>query len=104
MLTGKYDNGMPEDSRLANVEWLQKHNFKEPWIDAVRQLKPIADSLGITRAQLAMAWTLCQPGISSAITGATKLSQIEDTIKALDIQLDEDVLKQIDRIVSPVTE
>lgn len=102
MLTGKYDEAIPEDSRLARIDWLREAIFKENVITAIRNLKPIADDLGVTRAQLAIAWTLRQPGVSSAITGATKVSQLEDTLKALDIELTNDVLQQIDVALAPV--
>jgi aryl-alcohol dehydrogenase-like predicted oxidoreductase len=70
----------------------------------VRRLKPIADELGITRAQLAIAWTLRQPGVTCAITGATKLRQLEDTLQAVEIELDDDVSQRINAIVSPVAQ
>ncbi|MBN1681831.1 MAG: aldo/keto reductase [Anaerolineae bacterium] len=102
MLTGKYDDAVPEDSRLAQLDWLREAIMKEEVLNAVRQIKPIADDLGVSRAQLAIAWTLRQPGVSSAITGATKTRQLEETLKAIDITLDDDVLKRIDTIVAPV--
>jgi voltage-dependent potassium channel beta subunit len=102
ILTGKYDDGIPDDSRMARLDWLRNAVFREEAVDAVRKLKPIADDLGVTRAQLAIAWTLRQPGVSSAITGATQVHQLEETLKAVDIVVDEDALTQIDRIVQPV--
>jgi|SRR5690554_6861513 len=98
LLTGKYDDATPEDSRLAQKDWLAQNLLKDDLRDAVRQLKPIANDLGVTRAQLAIAWTLHQPAVSSAITGATKISQLEDTLKAVEIELDEDVLEHIDEL------
>lgn len=98
LLTGKYDNVVPEDSRLAQKDWLAQNLLKEDLLDAVRMLKPIADELGVTRAQLAIAWTLRQSAVSSAITGATKISQLEETLKAVDIVLSEDVLEHIDAL------
>jgi aryl-alcohol dehydrogenase-like predicted oxidoreductase len=102
ILTGKYDNGIPQDSRMARLDWLRDSMFRDEIVDAVRQLKPIADELGVTRAQLAIAWTLRQPGVSSAITGATKARQLEETLQAVDITLDGEVLARIDNIVKPV--
>lgn len=102
LLTGKYDEAIPEDSRLAQFDWLRNNLYKEKTIAAIRALKPIADDLGVTRAQLAIAWTLRQPGVSSAITGATKVRQLEDTLKAIEIELSEDVLQQIDAALNPV--
>lgn len=98
LLTGKYDGGLPEDSRLARNESMAQSMLREDVLDAVRQLKPIADELGVTRAQLAIAWVLRQPGVSSAITGATKISQLEDTLKAVELDLDESVLEHLDEL------
>lgn len=102
MLTGKYDEGIPDDSRMARMDWLRNAMYRDELVDAVRQLKPIADELGVTRAQLAIAWILRQPGISSAITGATKVSQLEETLQAVDLTLDEAVLARIDAIIKPI--
>ena len=64
-----------------------------------RLKKPIADGLGITRAQLALAWILRQKGVSSVITGATKVSQIEDTVKAAGVRLSEGDIQKIEEIL-----
>ena len=97
ILTGKYDDGIPEDSRLARMDWLRERANQEKY-DKAKAMKPIADDLGITRSQLAIAWTIQKPAISSAITGATKLSQLEDNLKALDVKLDAGVMAQLDAI------
>jgi len=101
MLTGKYDDGLPEDSRLAREDWLRESWFKEEKRELVRRLKPIAAGLGITRVQLALAWILRQPGVSSVITGATRVAHVESNLKAVDVELDEDVLAQIDATAPP---
>ena len=102
LLTGKYDEALPDDSRLARIDWLRDHWYKQESIAAIRALKPIADGLGLTRAQLAIAWTLRQPAVSSAITGATKPAQLEETLKAVDVTLDAETLARIDEIFAPV--
>jgi len=56
----------------------------------------------VTRAQLAIAWTLRQPGVSSAITGATRPQQLDDTLKAIEIELDDETLRRIDDVISAV--
>ena len=101
MLTGKYDDGLPEDSRLAREDWLRKYWFTDEKRERVRQFEPLADELGITRAQLALAWILRQPGVSSVITGATRVAHIGSNLKAVNIELDEDVLTRIDAIIPP---
>ena len=93
---------MPDDSRLANFDWAKKKWHQDTILDAVRNLKPIADELGITRAQLAIAWVLRQSGVSSAITGATRVSQLEETVKAVDVKLEDNVLDRIDEILAPL--
>jgi aryl-alcohol dehydrogenase-like predicted oxidoreductase len=97
LLTGKYDDGVPEDSRMARNERMRER-FTDDDRDRVRRLKPIAETLGITRAQLALAWLLSHPGVSSVITGATKVSHIEGNVKATDVTLDQKVLSQVEDI------
>lgn len=100
MLTGKYDDGVPEDSRFAREEWAKKRMMTEANVEKVRKLKPVADRLGISRAQLALAWLLRQPSVSSVITSATKVSQVEDNVGAASITLSDDDLKEIDAILA----
>lgn len=102
LLTGKYDHGKPEGARLTEKENWGNNFLTEENIQKVRDLKPIADDLGITRAQLALAWLLRQKGVSSVITGATKVAQIEDTVKAAGVRLSEDVQRRIEEILKPV--
>jgi voltage-dependent potassium channel beta subunit len=98
MLTGKYDGGIPDDSRFAREPWSKAGFLTEENAGRVRKLKSIADQLGITRAQLALAWILRQEGVSSVITGATKTAQIEDNVNAVEAltALTGDVLAQIE--------
>ena len=102
VLTGKYDDAVPDDSRLARFDWAKKRWHQDAILDAVRKLKPIADELGITRGQLAIAWVLRQSGVSSAITGATQVSQLEESLKAVDVSLDNAILDRIDDILAPL--
>jgi voltage-dependent potassium channel beta subunit len=97
ILTGKYDDGIPEDSRMARRSAMQR-GYTDDLADRVRQLKPIADELGLTRAQLALAWILRHPGVSSVITGATQVSHIESNVRAAGVQLDGEVIARIDDI------
>lgn len=99
MLTGKYDDGIPEESRFAKEDWAKKRFFSEENVEKVRQLKPIAKELGISRAQLALAWVLRHPEVSSVITGATKVSQIEENVAAAEVSLPDDIVDEIDAIL-----
>lgn len=99
MLTGKYDQGMPDGTRLSDNENWAKNFVTEENREKVRQLKAVADDLGITRSQLALAWTLRQKGVSAAITGATKVSQIEDNVGASGVKVEGDVAARIDEIL-----
>ena len=97
LLSGKYDETVPEGTRYAGRDNLgDEFEVKR---EKVRQLKPIADELGITRAELALAWCLRNPGVSSVITGATKQSQIESNARAAGVVLSEDVIARIDEIM-----
>jgi voltage-dependent potassium channel beta subunit len=99
MLTGKYDDGIPEDSRFATEPWSKERYFSDDNARRVRDLKMIAAELDITRAQLALAWILRQPAVSSVITGATKVRQVEDNLGAVGVELAGDILARIDRIL-----
>ena len=76
MLTGKYDDGLPQGARLTEIEQLRERLVTEENREKVKKLKAIADDLGVSRAQLALAWVLRRSEVSSAITGATRPGQI----------------------------
>lgn len=106
VLTGKYNDGIPDDSRMAleSYGWLRKmleSDEGQSRLEKVRELTKVAEGLGASMAQLALAWTLKNPNVSTAITGATKLSQIEDNLKAVDLvaQLTDDVMETIEGIL-----
>jgi voltage-dependent potassium channel beta subunit len=99
LLTGKYDDALDDDSRLARLGFARERWHQTNYLDAVRQLKPIADDLGVTRAQMAIAWTLRNSGVSSAITGATRVEQLEETLKSIDVTFDDDALDRIDAVL-----
>jgi voltage-dependent potassium channel beta subunit len=89
MLTGKYNQGIPGGTRvsLEGYEWLRE-DFKgekgQKRVDKVKQLTPIAERLGMTTAQLAIAWCLKNPNVSSVITGASKPEQVSQNMQAID--------------------
>ena len=104
LLTGKYRDGIPEDSRAAvpGYGWLATRMTSESTLVKVERLRPIADELGCSMAQLALAWCLCNPNVSTVITGASKPSQVVDNFGAIDVyhRLDADVLARIDAAVA----
>ncbi len=103
LLSGKYNDGIPADSRAAlkGYEWLQSGITPER-IEKVRQLQPIAADLGGTTAQLALAWCLTNPNVSTVITGASRAAQVTENMKALDIapKLTPEILDQIEAILA----
>lgn len=102
VLTGKYNDGIPAESRasLDEMAWIRDYLTPER-IEAVRQLGEIAADLGLTTAQLAIAWLLRRKEVSSVITGATKPRQIVENIEAGEAvgQLSNDVLERIEAIL-----
>ncbi len=96
LLTGKYDQGIPAGSRLDRLEWLRQDLLHAANMQAVRALRPIAEGLGMTRAQLALAWTLRHQAVSCAITGATQPDQLAETLQAVTLSLDADTLRAIE--------
>ena len=106
LLTGKYNDGIPEDSRatLEGYEWLRKRftdKEAQEEIQKVIKLSKVAKELSCTTAQLALAWCLLNPHVSTVITGASKSSQVEENMKALEIvdQLTADVVETIEGIL-----
>lgn len=98
LLTGKYDDAVPEDTRLARIDWLREQLFEGDGREKVRAMKTLADDLGCTRTQLALAWAAAQPGISSVILGATSLEQLRENLGALDVTLTDDVRAGLDEL------
>jgi len=99
MLSGKYDDGLPEGSRFAKDEYMRERIMTDENVEKVRALKSVADELGITRSQLALAWALRQPGVSSVITGATHPDQVRENVAAADVTLTPEVIERIDGIL-----
>jgi voltage-dependent potassium channel beta subunit len=109
LLTGKYDDGVPQDSRLAvskdgYAQSVAKSVGDEAWqknIEKVKKLKTIAEKLGTNRVLLAYAWVLKNPNVSSAITGASKPEQVIESVKALEIipKLTDEVMEEIEAVL-----
>ncbi|HAJ38249.1 MAG TPA: aldo/keto reductase [Chloroflexi bacterium] len=103
LLTGKYNEGIPADSRanLPGYEWLRSRMSDPNVLKVVRALQPVADELGCTMSQLAIAWTVKNPHVSTVITGASRVSQVHENMKALEVvpKLTDDVMARIDAIL-----
>jgi voltage-dependent potassium channel beta subunit len=102
ILTGKYNDGVPEDSRIAraDADWL-KNQLTDEKLDKARRLAVVAEELGITMAQLALAWCLKNPNVSTAIIGATKPEHVTENVKASEAveKISEDVMQRIEEIL-----
>jgi aryl-alcohol dehydrogenase-like predicted oxidoreductase len=103
LLTGKYNDGIPADSRAAlkGYEWLQENVITPQRIEIVKNLMPIAKDLGCSMAQLAIAWCLKNPNVSTVITGASRVAQVHDNMKALQFveKLTPDVMERIEKVL-----
>ena len=103
LLTGKYDNGIPPDSRGAvkGYEWLQERLTEPKKLAVSRALGPIASDLSCTVAQLALAWCLKNPHVSTVITGASRPAQVVENMKAPEVvgRLDTAAMARIDAVL-----
>lgn len=107
LLTGKYLEGIPQGSRLSHAsnEWLKDLMMKDKqaWeanLEKIRRFSVLAGELGIKMPLLALAWCLKNPRVSTVIMGASKVSQLENNLQALDVveRLDDEVMKQVEII------
>jgi L-glyceraldehyde 3-phosphate reductase len=98
MLTGRYLDGVPEDSRAAREGSLSQSMLSEENLARIRALNEIAQRRGQSLAQLALAWTLRDPRVTSTLIGASSVGQLEDNVGALaNLAFDDDELAEIDR-------
>jgi aryl-alcohol dehydrogenase-like predicted oxidoreductase len=106
VLTGKYLPGAPAPagSRATDAGGSRfiERVLTDDVLTRVQQLKPIADEAGLTLAQLAVAWTLQNPGVSAAIVGATRPEQVRENVRASGVRLDEAAMRRIDEVLGPV--
>jgi voltage-dependent potassium channel beta subunit len=102
LLTGKYNKGIPKDSRatLKGYDWLHDHMTDKEKLAKVAALDPVAQQLGCTLPQLALAWCLKNPNVSTVITGASRLEQVHENMKAIEVtpRLTPEVMARIDEI------
>tara|TARA_B110000037_G_scaffold155034_1_gene174847 strand:- start:186 stop:1163 length:978 start_codon:yes stop_codon:yes gene_type:complete len=103
LLTGKYNTGIPEGSRLTmtDMQWLKEKMLNDENINKVVKLEKVALDLDMSMANLALAWCLKNPNVSTVITGATKLSQLEQNLKAVDAvtKLNDGIMQRIEEIL-----
>lgn len=103
VLTGKYKRGagLPSGSRAATdkVKGTMQRYLEDDFLDKVAGLEGVAKEIGLTLAQLALAWVLRKPNVSSALIGASRPSQLKENVIAAGVMLSEDTLKRIDDIV-----
>ena len=109
VLSGKYLPGQPPPAGSRDTAEKSGAGFiarfmTDDVLTRVQRLKPLAEQAGLTMPQLAVAWVLQNPNVSSAIVGASRPEQVHDNVKAAGVKLDADLLKAIDEIVEPVTE
>ena len=102
-LTGKYLDGVPEDSRLAikGFDWLKDRWLQEDKIEKLKKLVALAKKTGVSMASLAVAWTIKNPNVTTTILGATKKEQLYDNLKALETvnKLTPEVMEEIEKIL-----
>src|SRR5690606_8811109 len=108
VLTGKYQPGQPPPagSRATDPSGPQliATLITDATHTAAPRLRPLADQAGLTMAQLAVAWVLQNPNVSSAIVGATRPEQLQETVKASGVRLEPDLMRAIDDALGPVVE
>jgi aryl-alcohol dehydrogenase-like predicted oxidoreductase len=98
LLTGKYNDGIPSGTRAEESSALQQE-LTDANLSKIRRLTAVAEELGLTMAQLALAWILRRPEISSVITGASRIEQVKSNVSALNFELEADVLDTIEAIL-----
>ncbi len=100
LLTGKYADGIPEGSRAEVMDFLRDRLVDEKANETVKEFAKIASELDCSSAQLAIAWCAKNPNVSTVITGASSVKQLEENMKALDVlpKLDDEVMTRIDEV------
>jgi aryl-alcohol dehydrogenase-like predicted oxidoreductase len=103
LLTGKYNDGIPENSRfaLAGFDWLKDRWIADDKLARVKRLTALAGELGVSVSALSIAWTIKNPNVTTAILGATSREQLTQNLEALDAlqKLTPEVLQQVDDIM-----
>jgi len=97
LLTGKYNDGIPEGTRATKTQFMED-KLTPKNLRRARKLVKFSKKIGIPPEQLALAWVLAQPGITSVITGATSTDHVDSNLKASDLELDEETLERLNTI------
>jgi len=100
LLTGKYLEGFPKNSRLSmpDMKWLKEQKMNDPLqFEKIKKLKVISDDLGISLARMSLAWCLKNPNVSTVILGATRVQQLKENLTAFEAvpMLTDEVMKRI---------
>jgi voltage-dependent potassium channel beta subunit len=101
LLTGKYDDGVPDDSRFARIGWVRKQVLQDHLVERVKAFRGLADEVGCSRAQLALSWAAAQPGMSSILLGVNSTEQLEENLGALDVEITPAIAERLDAIFPP---
>lgn len=103
ILSGKYNDGFPDDTRLSlkDLDWLKEKSYQEELLGKVRKLTQLAQDIGTTMPLMAIAWCLKNPNVSTVITGASRVGQLEENLKTLEVieLLTGEVLEQMETIL-----
>jgi len=103
VLSGKYNDSFPEDTRLSieGLDWLKDRTLSEIAVQKTRTLTALAKEIGMSMPQLAISWCLKNENVSTAILGASKVSQLEETLKSVELytKLDAEIMEKIEGIL-----
>jgi aryl-alcohol dehydrogenase-like predicted oxidoreductase len=109
VLTGKYQPGQPPPAGSRATDEKGGARFVQRFMDddtlrAVQNLRPVADELGLTMAQLAVAWVLQNQNVAAALVGASRPEQVQENVKAAGVKIPDEVMRKIDEILDGVAE
>jgi len=103
VLSGKYNEGLPKDTRLGKegLDWLKDRSFAEGNLPRAKKLAVFCQELGMSMPVVALAWCLKNPNVSSVILGASKVSQLKENLKALEVQhqLTGEIMERIETLL-----
>ena len=99
VLTGKYNDGIPEGSRAAQHDWVRERLVTEENVEKARKITALAKEMGTTPARLALAWAMKHPNVSSVITGASRPEQVTENLGALEVTITDEIEQRIEDIL-----